>query len=152
MKHSAKAAARIAREQDKAARRGSGALASAPPAARPESAARSASASSSSLAAGSASASSSNPVARQRLAQLPYAIVLAATAAGLGLMWGGGHAVSRGTLVLAGALLAGSLARLVLPDGKVGLLRSRRRLVDVALLTALGVGLLIAGLIVRIPG
>ncbi len=151
MKHSAKAAARIAREQDKAARRGSGALASAPPAARPESAARSASASSS-LAAGSASASSSNPVARQRLAQLPYAIVLAATAAGLGLMWGGGHAVSRGTLVLAGALLAGSLARLVLPDGKVGLLRSRRRLVDVALLTALGVGLLIAGLIVRIPG
>jgi hypothetical protein len=163
VKHSAKAAARIAREQDKAARRGSGALASAPPAARPESAARSASASSSSLAAGSASASSSlaagsasasssNPVPRQRLAQLPYAIVLAATAAGLGLMWGGGHAVSRGTLVLAGALLAGSLARLVLPDGKVGLLRSRRRLVDVALLTALGVGLLIAGLIVRIPG
>jgi hypothetical protein len=139
-------------------------MASPPPAARPESAAGSASAGSSSLAAGSASAGSSSLAAgsasagssslaaRQRLAQLPYAIVLAATAAGLGLMWGGGHAVSRGTLVLAGALLAGSLARLVLPDGKVGLLRSRRRLVDVALLTALGVGLLIAGLIVRIPG
>jgi hypothetical protein len=151
VKHSAKAAARIAREQDKAARRGSVATAIAPPAARPEGAARSAS-ESSSLAAASAGASSSNPPARQRLAQLPYAIVLAATAAGLGLMWGGGHAVSRGTLVLAGALLAGSLARLVLPDGRAGLLRSRRRLVDVALLAALGVGLLIAGLIVRIPG
>jgi hypothetical protein len=51
-------------------------------------------------------------------------------------------------LVIAGALLAGSLTRLVLPDGRVGLLGSRRRLADVAALTALGVGLLIAGLIV----
>jgi hypothetical protein len=83
-----------------------------------------------------------------RLAQLPYVLVLAGTALGLGLMRAGGQAIRGGTLVIAGALLAGSLTRLVLPDGRVGLLGSRRRLADVAALTALGVGLLIAGLIV----
>jgi hypothetical protein len=55
-------------------------------------------------------------------------------------------------LVIAGALLAGSLTRLVLPDSRVGLLRSRRRLVDVALLAALGAGLLISGLFVQVHG
>jgi hypothetical protein len=54
-------------------------------------------------------------------------------------------------LVIAGTLLAGSLARLVLPQGKAGMLGSRRRLVDVAALSALGVGLLIAGLILKVP-
>jgi hypothetical protein len=71
--------------------------------------------------------------------------------AGLGLMGRGAQDVRGGTLVIAGALLAGSLTRLVLPEGRAGLLRSRRRLVDVAALTALGVGLLIAGLIVKVP-
>jgi Protein of unknown function (DUF3017) len=133
MKHSAKAAAQVARERDKMARRGA---AGSPPAAR----------------AATADAGDSSPAARHRLAQLPYAVVLAAVAVGLALMWGGGHAVSGGTLVLAGALLAGALTRLVLPDGRAGLLRSRRRLVDVALLTTLGAGLLVAGLIVQVPG
>jgi len=55
-------------------------------------------------------------------------------------------------LVIAGALLAGSVIRMVLPEGRVGMLGSRRRLADVAVLTALGAGLLIAGLIVQIPG
>jgi hypothetical protein len=90
--------------------------------------------------------------ARQRIAaQLPYWIVLAGVAAGLATVRSGGQAVRGGTLVIAGALLAGSLARLVLPAGKAGMLGSRRRLVDVAVLGALGVGLLVAGLIVVIP-
>jgi len=86
------------------------------------------------------------------MAQLPYALVLAGTAAGLVLMQVAKDAVRSGTLVIAGALLAGSLTRLTLPGGRAGLLGSRRRLVDVALLTALGAGLLIAGLIVQLPG
>ena len=90
--------------------------------------------------------------AHQRLVQLPYAIVLAGTVAGLVLMQVAKDAVRGGTLVIAGALLAASLTRLVLPEGRAGLLGSRRRLVDVALLTALGAGLLTAGLIVQVPG
>lgn len=89
---------------------------------------------------------------RSRLAQLPYWVVLAGVAAGLLMIRTGGDAVRSGTLVVAGALLAGSLIRLVLPEGRVGLLKSRRRLADVAVMTVLGTGLLIAGLIVQIPG
>jgi len=85
-------------------------------------------------------------------AQLPYAIVLAGVVAGLATIRSGDLEVRGGTLVMAGALLAGALARLVLPEGKVGMLSSRRRLVDAAALATLGVGLLIAGLIAKVPG
>jgi hypothetical protein len=88
---------------------------------------------------------------RRLVAQLPYWIVLAGVVAGLATVRSGGQAVRSGTLVIAGALLAGSLARLVLPEGKAGMLGSRRRFVDVAALAALGIGLLVAGLIVVIP-
>ena len=86
------------------------------------------------------------------LTQLPYWIVMAGIVVGLVTMRGGGQAVRGGTLVIAGALLAGSVIRMVLPEGRVGMLGSRRRLADVAVLAALGIGLLIAGLIVQIPG
>jgi hypothetical protein len=90
---------------------------------------------------------------RQRLVgQLAYWVVLAGVVAGLLTVRVGGQAVRSGTLVIAGALLAGSLIRAVLPEGSAGMLRSRRRLADVAMLAVLGVGLLVAGLIVRIPG
>jgi Protein of unknown function (DUF3017) len=124
MKHSAKAAARLARERDKLDRRN----------------------------AGGASTAAADSAEHPRFAQLPYAVVLAGTVLGLVLMQVGRHAVRSGTLVVAGALLAGALTRLVLPEGRAGLLGSRRRLVDVALLTTLGVGLLTAGLIVQLPG
>jgi hypothetical protein len=88
---------------------------------------------------------------RRRLTQLPYWLVIAGIVAGLVTIRGGGQAVRGGTLVIAGALLAGSLARLVLPEGKAGMLGSRRRIVDVGILGALGVGLLVAGLIVVVP-
>jgi hypothetical protein len=88
---------------------------------------------------------------RHPLAQLPYWLVLAGIVAGLATIRGGGQAVRGGTLVIAGALLAGSLARLVLPEGKAGMLGSRRRIVDVGILGILGIGLLVAGLIVAVP-
>jgi hypothetical protein len=79
-------------------------------------------------------------------------MVLAGIAAGLVVMQVAKDAVRGGTFVIAGALLAGSAARLVLPESRAGLLGSRRRLVDVAVFGALGVGLLVAGLIVQVPG
>jgi hypothetical protein len=78
--------------------------------------------------------------------------VLAGVVAGLAAIRSGDLAVRGGTLVMAGALLAGALARLVLPEGKVGMLSSRPRLVDAGVLAVLGVGLLIAGLIAKVPG
>jgi peptidoglycan/LPS O-acetylase OafA/YrhL len=83
---------------------------------------------------------------------LPYWIVLAGVAAGLLTVRGGNQAVRGGTLVIAGALLAGALARLVLPERRVGMLASRRRVLDVAALAILGIGLLVAALIAKVPG
>jgi hypothetical protein len=88
--------------------------------------------------------------ARRWLTQIPYCVVLAGLVAGLVTVRGGGQAVKSGTLVIAGALLAGALIRLVLPDGRAGMLASRRRLADVAVLAALGVGLLVAGVFARV--
>jgi hypothetical protein len=79
-------------------------------------------------------------------------VVLAGVVAGLATIRSGEQAVRGGTLVIAGALLAGALIRLVLPAGRAGMLGSRRRLVDVAVLGVLGIGLLIAGLLARITG
>jgi Protein of unknown function (DUF3017) len=87
---------------------------------------------------------------RRWLTQIPYCVVLAGLVAGLVTVRGGGQAVKSGTLVIAGALLAGALIRLVLPDGRAGMLASRRRLADVAVLAALGVGLLVAGVFARV--
>jgi Protein of unknown function (DUF3017) len=88
--------------------------------------------------------------ARRWLTQIPYCVVLAGLVAGLVTVRGGGQAVKSGTLVIAGALLAGALIRLVLPDGRAGMLASRRRLADVAVLAALGVGLLVAGVFAKV--
>jgi hypothetical protein len=90
------------------------------------------------------------PGGRRWLAQLPYWVVAAGVVAGLATIRSGGQAVKGGTLVIAGALLAGSLIRLVLPDGGAGMLASRRRFADVAVLGALGIGLLVAGLLARV--
>ena len=93
----------------------------------------------------------SDPGRRRRwLAQLPYCVVAAGLVAGLATVRGGGQAVKGGTLVIAGALLTGSLIRLVLPDDRAGMLASRRRLIDVAALAVLGVGLLVAGLFAKV--
>jgi Protein of unknown function (DUF3017) len=114
MKHSAKAAARVAREHARQAR--------------------------------AASAQGGT-----FWAQLPYALMITGLVIGLALMVGSSQSVRTGTLVIAGAVLAGSFTRLVLPDSRAGLLRARRRLVDVGLLAGLGTGLLVAGLILQVP-
>jgi Protein of unknown function (DUF3017) len=80
---------------------------------------------------------------------LPYLIVLACTAGGLAVIRLGAQYVRSGTLVLAGVLLIAATARLALPDRRAGMLSSRRKLIDVAIFTALGGGLLVAGLVIH---
>jgi Protein of unknown function (DUF3017) len=81
-------------------------------------------------------------------ARLPYLLVVGLAGFGLIWMWvSGAHAARGGTLALAGAMLVAALARLVLPESRVGMLASRGRFADVAALTALGGGLLAAGLL-----
>ena len=85
-------------------------------------------------------------------AQLPYLFVLAVAIGGLAWMWQGGiERAKEGTLALAGAMFIGALARTVLPEARAGMLASRRRLVDVVSLAALGIGLLVVGLVLPTP-
>jgi Protein of unknown function (DUF3017) len=82
-----------------------------------------------------------------RGAAVPYLLVLLGCAGGF--WWasrGGVHAVRGGTVAVAGAVFLAALARLVLPESRVGMLASRRRTTDVVTLAALGAGLLAAGL------
>lgn len=77
-----------------------------------------------------------------------YLVVLVCVVAGVYIAWregsvGGG----RGGVVAGSALLAAAVARLALPARLAGLLASRRRVTDVLVLTAFGVGLLVAGLV-----
>jgi Protein of unknown function (DUF3017) len=86
----------------------------------------------------------------RRLRQLPYLIVLCCLALALLWMRRSEQHVKGGTLAVAGLLFAAALARLTLPERQAGMLASRRRLTDVAVLTALGVGLLVAGLLLPV--
>jgi hypothetical protein len=54
-------------------------------------------------------------------------------------------------LALAGALFAAAIARLVLPESRLGMLASRKRLTDVITLATLATGLLVGGLLLRVP-
>ncbi|MGN6795022.1 MAG: DUF3017 domain-containing protein [Streptosporangiaceae bacterium] len=83
---------------------------------------------------------------------LPYLAVLAGVAIALAIIGFGVHLVRSGTLVLAAVLLVAAIARLVLPERLAGMLSSRRRLLDVAIFGVLGIGLLVAGLVVPVPG
>ena len=85
--------------------------------------------------------------ARQWWQQLPYAVAICCLALALAWMRQNGQNVRGGTLAVAGVLLATALTRLALPERRVGMLASRRRLTDVAVLAALGTGLLVAGLL-----
>jgi hypothetical protein len=79
-------------------------------------------------------------------------MVLAGLAAVLGWLWAGGANAARGgTLALAGVMFAAALARLALPENRVGLLASRKRRTDVVTLAALATGLLAAGLLLPVP-
>jgi len=82
---------------------------------------------------------------------LPYLAVLFGVAVALAIIRQGVQLVQSGTLVLAGVLLIAALARLTLPERRAGMLSARRRLLDVAILGVLGIGLLVAGLVVPVP-
>ncbi len=88
---------------------------------------------------------------RARVGQLSYWFVLAGAAAALAVMHQGVDYLKSGTLVLAGFLLVAAIVRLTLPDRATSMLASRRRSLDVAVFTTLGIGLLVAGLVVPAP-
>ena len=82
---------------------------------------------------------------------VPYAIVFAVAAGGLGWIWLGPGHTRAGLLVLASAMLAGALLRLVLPERRAGLLLSRRRAVDVLALATLGASIMAVVLVLPTP-
>jgi hypothetical protein len=87
-----------------------------------------------------------------RWANLPYAIVLAATAGGLAwVALGDLRHVQAGMLTVASALLAAAVLRLALPERAAGLLVSRRRVLDVLTLASLGAGIMAAVLVLPTP-
>jgi hypothetical protein len=83
--------------------------------------------------------------------QLPYGLTIAGACVALAVIRLGTHHLKSGTLVLAGVLIVAAIARLVLPDRRAGMLSTRRRWLDVAFFAALGIGLLVAGLVVPAP-
>ena len=76
-----------------------------------------------------------------------YLVVICGVALSLSYLWRGPQNVRGGALAVAVMLLGAAVARLVLPERRAGMLASRRRLVDVAAFSALGVALLVAGLV-----
>jgi hypothetical protein len=73
---------------------------------------------------------------------------LVVTIAGVYIAWRQGSAGGGEGGVIAGiALLAGAVARLLLPARLVGLLGTRKRVTDVVTLTIFGACLLVAGLV-----
>jgi hypothetical protein len=76
------------------------------------------------------------------LAWLPYLIVLAGAAAGMFVIWQGSKYAGRGAALIGVSLLAGALARLILPARYAGLLASRRKASDVLAFAAFGAAVL----------
>ena len=75
-------------------------------------------------------------------AWLPYLIVLAGVAAGMFVIWQGSKYAGRGSALIGASLLAGALARLILPERYAGLLSSRRKASDVLAFAAFGAAVL----------
>jgi hypothetical protein len=75
-------------------------------------------------------------------AWLPYLIVLAGVAAGMFVIWQGSKYAGRGAALIGASLLAGALARLILPERYAGLLSSRRKASDVLAFAAFGAAVL----------
>jgi len=79
---------------------------------------------------------------------VPLLTVLVAVVAGVYIAWRQGSAGGRdGGVVTGCALLAAAAVRLLLPPGVGGLLAVRKRSTDVCTLVALGIGLLVMGLV-----
>ena len=79
---------------------------------------------------------------------VPLLAVLVVAVAGVYIAWRQGSAGGRDGGVVAGcALLAAAAVRLLLPAGLGGLLAVRKRSTDVCTFAALGIGLLVVGLV-----
>lgn len=79
---------------------------------------------------------------------IPLLAVLIVTVAGVYIAWEKGSAGGgEGGVVGGAALLIAAVTRLLLPTRLVGLLATRKRAIDVVTLTAFGVCLLVAGLV-----
>jgi hypothetical protein len=85
---------------------------------------------------------SRGPAAARILSWLPYLLVLAGAVAGLALAWHGSKYAGRGAGLVGASLLAGGLARLVLPQRYAGLLFSRRKASDVLAFAVFGAAVL----------
>jgi len=77
----------------------------------------------------------------------PYLIIMAGVAVGLFVAGQGSTYASRGAYISGGTLLLAALARLVLPQRRVGLLASRSKVIDVLAFSVLGGGVLALGLL-----
>ncbi len=80
------------------------------------------------------------------LAWVPYLIVLAGAAAGMFVVWQGSKYAGRGTALVGCSLLAGGLARLILPPRYAGLLSTRRKASDVLAFAVFGAAVLAVAL------
>jgi hypothetical protein len=80
--------------------------------------------------------------ATSALAWLPYLIVLAGVATGMFVAWKGSKYAGRGAGLIGASLLAGAVARLILPARYAGLLSSRRKASDVLALALFGAAVL----------
>ena len=81
------------------------------------------------------------------LAWLPYLIMLAGVAAGMFVIWQGSKYAGRGAGLIGASLLAGALARLILPARYAGLLASRRKASDVLAFAAFGAAVLAVAIV-----
>ena len=76
------------------------------------------------------------------LGWLAYLVVLAGVAAGIFVIWQGSKYAGRGSAIVGCSLLAGALARLILPPRYAGLLSSRRKASDVLAFAVFGAAVL----------
>jgi hypothetical protein len=86
----------------------------------------------------------------QTLGGAAYLVVLAATLVGVGIAAAGRPRT--GVAWMGVALLAASVARMLLPQSAAGMLGLRRKAVDVAWMAAIGVALVVVALSLRMPG
>jgi hypothetical protein len=93
-----------------------------------------------------AAASGPARLIRAVLGEWPFAAVFGCALGGIGLIALG--ALQHGLIVLAGAMLLGSVLRFAIPAARVGLLAVRRRGVDVITMGLLGVCLLVLAAVV----
>ncbi len=83
---------------------------------------------------------------RRRLAEWPLGLVLLAGAVSL-VVVAAGH-FRRGTVLLSLSVCLAALLRALVPARSAGLLAVRSRVLDVAMLTLLGIGMLVLALVV----